>query len=107
MAFVIKQAAPGTSNTDIYTVPAGKEAVISTIAVANTTAAGVTYRIFARIGGAAAGQSVNALVYDSTVPANTTSFLTVGVALTAADVLTVRSSASDVVFTAFVNESDL
>lgn len=107
MAFTVKQAAPGTSDADLYTVPSDTEAVISTIAVANTTTSPVTYRIFVRIGGAAAAQGTNALVYDSTVSPNNTSFLTVGVALAASDVVTVRASASDVVFTAFVNESEV
>jgi hypothetical protein len=105
MAFVIKQAAPGTSNTDIYTVPASTEAVVSTIAIANTTTSAVTYRIFVRIAGAAAAQGTNSLVYDSTVSANNTSFLTIGLALAATDVITVRASTTNVVFTAFVNES--
>jgi len=107
MAFTVKQSAPGTSNADLYTVPSDTEAVISTIAVANTTTSAVTYRIFVRIGGATAAQGTNSLVYDSTVSANNTSFLTVGVALAASDVVTVRASASNVVFTAFVNESEV
>ena len=107
MAFTVKQSAPGTSNADLYEVPSDTEAVISTIAVANTTANPVTYRIFIRIGGAAAAQGTNSLVYDSTVSPNNTSFLTVGVALAAEDIVTVRASAADVVFTAFVNENEV
>jgi hypothetical protein len=107
MAFLVKQAAPGTSNTDIYTVPASTEAVLSTIGVANTTTSAVTYRIFVRIGGAAAAQGTNSLVYDSTVSANNTSFLTIGLALAAGDIVTVRASAANVVFTAFVNEIEV
>ena len=105
MPFVVKQSAPGTTDADLYEVPTANEAVLSTIAVANTTTSAVTYRIFVRIGGAAAAQGSNSLVYDSTVTANNTSFLTVGVALAAGDIVTVRASAADVVFTAFVNES--
>jgi hypothetical protein len=105
MAFVVKQSAPGTSNADLYTVPAATEAVISTIAVANTTTSAGTFRIFVRIGGAAAAQGTNALVWDSAIDPTDTVFLTVGVALAAGDIVTVRASASDIVFTAFVNES--
>lgn len=107
MAFLVKQAAPGSTDTDLITVASGFEAVISTLAVANTTAAAVTYRVFVRIAGAAADQDTNALIYDSTVTPNNTSFLTVGVALAATDVLTVRASTTGVVFTAFVNESEV
>lgn len=107
MAFLVKQSAPGFSNADLYVVPAGLQAVISTIAVANTTESPISYRIFVRIAGAAAAQQTNALVFDSTVTANNTSFLTVGVALAETDVVTVQSSVADVVFTAFVNETEV
>jgi len=42
---ILGQVAPGTTNTALYTVPSGKSAVISTIAVCNQTSGDVTFRI--------------------------------------------------------------
>jgi len=42
---ILGQEAPGTTNTALYTVPTGKSAVISTIAVCNQTASDATFRI--------------------------------------------------------------
>ena len=50
---VLGQSAPAaTTNTNLYTVPAASSAVISTIVVANRSAAAVTYRIAIRPAGA-------------------------------------------------------
>lgn len=99
---VLGQSAPtGTTNADMITVGAGKSQVISTLVVANTTASAATCRVFARIAGAAAAAS-NAILYDTTVAANSTANFTLGISLAATDILTVRSSvANALTFTAF------
>lgn len=102
---ILGQSAPAnTSNADLITVGAGKSQVISTLVIANTTASAATYRVFARIAGAAAAVS-NALVYDATCLGNTTTALTLGVTLAATDVLTIQSgTANALTFTAFGSE---
>jgi hypothetical protein len=104
---VLGQAAPaGTTNTDLYTVGAGKSAVISTLAIANVTAAAATARVFVRVTGAAAATS-NAIVYDVSVGANATIALTLGMTLAATDVLTVRTAtANALTFMAFGQENE-
>lgn len=101
---ILGQSAPAnTNNADLFTVVTAHDYVVSSLAIANTTASAATYRIFARKAGAAAGAS-NAIVYDSTVPGNSTVTLTLGITLdgTAGDVLTVRSgTANALTFTAF------
>lgn len=101
---ILGQAAPAdTSNAALFTVTTAHNYVVSSIAIANTTASAATYRIFARKAGAAAAAS-NAIVYDSTVPGNSTVTLTLGVTLdgTAGDVISVRSgTANALTFTAF------
>lgn len=101
---ILGQSAPtGVSNADLFSVTTAHSYVVSTIVVANTTTSAATYRVFARKAGAAAGAS-NAIVYDSTVPGNSTVTLTLGVTLngTAGDLLTVRSgTANALTFTAF------
>jgi hypothetical protein len=102
---ILGQAAPAdTSNANLYTVPAATESVTSTIAIANTTASSATARVFVRADGAAAATS-NAIIYDSSVPGNSTITLTLGITLNATDVITVRSStANALTFHAFGNE---
>ena len=95
MAFVYKtlgiSAPAGTANADLYTVPASTSAVVSTVAISNVTATAVTARVFIRIAGATATIS-NALVYDTSIAANSTTALSLGITLAATDVITVRSA---------------
>lgn len=102
---VLGQSAPSTtSNADLITVGASKSQVVSTLIVANTTTSSATFRVFARIAGAAAATS-NAIFYDLTLNANSTTTLTLGLTLAATDVLTVRSgTANALTFTAFGTE---
>jgi hypothetical protein len=102
---VLGQVAPtNTSNANLYTVGAGKQAVVSTIAVANTTSTAAIGRVFVRIAGAAAGQS-NALIYDASFAANSTATFTIGITLNETDVITVQSSIADTLtFHAFGSE---
>jgi hypothetical protein len=100
---VLGQAVPSTSS-DIVTVPSGKQHILSSLMVANTTASPVTYRVHVRIAGAAVATS-NAIVYDSTVAPNDTVSLTLAMSLDAADVVTVVSGTSgSLTVTAFGTE---
>ena len=69
MAFgykILGQAAPAdTSNANAYTVPSGKEAIVSSIAIANVTATDALYEVYVRANGAAAS-AANALIFDAT-----------------------------------------
>lgn len=102
---VLGQALPATtSNADLYTVPAGTQTVVSTIAVTNVTGTAATYRIFIRVAGATAANQ-QALAYDVSAAANSTTALTVGVTLGATDVITVQSgTGSALAFQAFGSE---
>lgn len=99
---VLAQGAPATQSD--FTVGAGKSWVVSTLVICNTTTAAATYRIHARIAGATLASS-NAIVLDATVNGNTTTALTLGITLTATDVLSVISGTSgSLTVTAFGNE---
>jgi len=88
---ILGQSCPaGTADTDVYTVPVGKSAVISLISIANLTGAAATYRL--------AFRKNNATIADEhyhssavSVPANTTVEVARGVTLDNNDVVTVRS----------------
>jgi hypothetical protein len=92
---VLAQSAPSaTTNTDIYTVGAGKQATVSTVTVCNRAASSATYRIAIRVAGSALSNE-EYIAYDATVPANDTIALTLGVTLGAADVVTVYASTAN------------
>jgi len=100
-----QQAPSTTNNADLYTVPSATEAIISSIFVCNTTATAATFRIFQRIDGATAG-TANAIAYDQTIPANSTTTIESKITMNASDVLTVRSgTANSLTFT--VNGSEI
>jgi hypothetical protein len=92
---VLAQSAPSaTTNTDVYTVGSGKSAVISTITVCNRSASSATYRIAIRVAGATIANE-DYIAYDSTVPANDTISLTLGITLATTDVVTVYASSAN------------
>ena len=102
---ILGQSEPAdTSNADLYTVPASTEAIISTLVVSNSTAGELAFRIFIREGGAAAGTE-NAIAYDTILAANSQAAFTLGLTLSATDVITVRSSTGGALaFSAFGSE---
>lgn len=101
---VLAQSAPAaTTNTDLYTVGAGKSAVISTLVVANRSSAAKTYRIAVRPAGAAIANQ-HYIAYDITVGASDSTTLTLGLTLAATDVVTVYASTTDLTFSAFGSE---
>jgi hypothetical protein len=102
---ILGQAAPAnTSNADLYTVGAGKSAVVSSIVIANTTGTAATARVFVRIAGATAAAS-NAVFYDVSVAANSHASFTEGWSLAATDVVTVQTGTSNALtFTLFGSE---
>lgn len=102
---VLGQSSPSaTTNTDLYTVPSGNSAVISTVSICNRVSTSATYRIALRPGGAAIG-NVNYIVYDNTIQGNDSVFLTIGASLAATDVVTVYSSAAQLTFNAYGTET--
>jgi hypothetical protein len=101
---VLGQSAPSaTTNTDVYTVGSGKQAIVSTITVANRSAVGVTYRIAIRPAGATLANQ-HYIAYDVALAANDTTALTLGITLTATDVVTVYASTANLSFGIFGSE---
>lgn len=98
MAFkVLGQAnPPATTATDLYTVPAGKSAVTSTLWVCNQGAS-CTYRIAVRPAGASL-TAAHYLIKDLALPGNSSDPITTGITLAAGDVVTVYASTANVSF---------
>ncbi len=100
---VLGQSAPSaTTNTDVYTVPAATQAVVSTISVCNRSAS-TTFRIAIRPGGATLANQ-HYVVYDNYVNQYDTVFITIGATLAATDVITVYAGAANLSFSVFGSE---
>jgi hypothetical protein len=100
---VLGQSAPAaTTDTDIYTVPAGNSAVVSTLAICNRGVS-ATYRVAVRPAGATLANT-HYLVYDNALNQYDSIFLTLGITMAATDVLTVYSSTAGLTFSAFGSE---
>jgi hypothetical protein len=87
----------------LYSTGSGEEAIISSLLVCNSGSAAATYRV-GLAGSAGSPSASNWLVYDASVDANDTTALTLGVCLDSERFIRVSSSASTVVFSAFVTE---
>lgn len=92
---VLAQSAPSaTTNTDVYTVPAATQAVVSTISIANRAATATTFRIAVRpLGAAIANQHY--IAYDVALAGSDTVNLTLGITLGATDVITVYAGTAN------------
>ncbi len=81
------QQNPGaTTLTALYTVPAAKAAVASTLSVCNRSATPTTFRLSHAIAGAVDGNA-QYFAFDAPIGANETIWLTGGIALATTDVL--------------------
>lgn len=101
---VLGQVNPAaTTATTLYTVPSARSTVVSTISVCNQAATAATFRVAIRPAGATL-TAANYIAYDSTVAANDSTMLTIGVTLATTDVITVYASTATLSFNAFGSE---
>lgn len=101
---VLGQSAPSaTTDTNVYTVPAATEAVISTIIIANRANTAGTYRLAVRPDGGAIS-NLHYIAYDIPIAGNDSTTLTLGVTLNAADVVTVYCSSANMSVNIFGTE---
>lgn len=92
---ILGQACPAnTSNTDLYTVGAGKQSVGSTLLITNVHSASAKATIYVRKNGAAAG-AVNTLIKAASVAVADFKAITIGITLGAGDVITVASDTAN------------
>jgi len=101
---VLAQSAPSaTTNTDVYTVGAGKSTIISTISICNRGASAAAFRIAIRPGGATLA-NLHYIAYDVPVAGTDTTNLTLGITLAATDVVTVYSTVANLSVSLFGSE---
>lgn len=97
---VLGQSAPAaTTNTTLYTVPAGTQVVCSTLTVCNRGVS-TTFRVAVRPAGATLANE-HYIVYDNFVEQYDSVFLTLGISILATDVVTVYAGAATLSFSLF------
>ena len=107
---ILGQSNPSaTTVTTLYTVPSAKEAVISTISVANLTATAATFRLILQPSADVSATILNKqyLGYDITVGASDSTVITIGVTMATGDVIKVYGSTANIAFQAFGDEASV
>ena len=105
---ILGQSNPSaTTVTTLYTVASLKEAVISTISVANTTSTAATFRLILQPSADVSATILTKqyLAYDITVGASDSTVITIGVTMAAGDAIKVYGSTATLAFQAFGDES--
>lgn len=100
---ILGQAAPASEVTvDVYTVPAGKSAVVSSIVICNRAISGIaeSFRVSVAVAGEAESDK-QFLLYGETLMPQETMIATVGVTLAATDVVRVYADGSAFSFNLF------
>ena len=101
---VLGQINPSSSTmTTLYTVPAGTQTVISTITICNQAATTATFAIAVRPAGASI-LTKHYINYNTSVPANDTITLTLGITLATTDLIACSADTASVSFNAFGSE---
>jgi hypothetical protein len=97
---VLGQSNPSaTTLTTLYTAPAATQAIVSTLSVANLGVS-TTFRVAVRPAGATIANQ-HYLVYDTSVNANDSIYLTLGISLAATDVVSVYAGTANLAFSLF------
>ena len=99
---VLGQANPTTTgvSTALYAVPAATQAFCSTLSICNQGAIATLVRVAVQPNGAAI-DTKHYIVYDHTIQANDSLFLTIGLALDETDEVNVQASTTSVSFSLF------
>jgi len=104
---VLGQVVPSAVNTytQIYAVPAGKQAICSSLTVANLSTDDILYRVRVRVAGAAANDK-QILVYDTASAAAVSQALQLSMTLSAGDIVEIYGAATTIAFNLFGSEVD-
>ena len=95
---VLSQSAPAaTSLTDLYTVPASTQTVVSSVIVCNRGLTNTTFRISIAVAGAA-DSNQQYLYYDVPISKNNTFVATIGLSLAATDKVRVYAGNANLSF---------
>jgi hypothetical protein len=93
IAKVLGQVVTSGSTSDLYTVPASTQTVVSTLTAANLTSIAGTFDVAVRVSGSTI-ENKHYIYKGVTLPANDTFAATFGITLATTDVVTVASTVS-------------
>lgn len=97
---VLGQSNPAaTTLSTLYTAPSATQALCSTLSICNLGVS-TTYRVAVQPAGASIANQ-HYLIYDSSVEANSSVLLTLGITLAATDVVSVYAGTANVAFSLF------
>ena len=98
-----QQAPAATTQTRLYTVPAGTSTVVSSVNICNRAAANATFRVAVQPANAALSNT-HYVAFDTNLPPNDTISLSLGLSLGATDVISVYANSASVTFSMFGSE---
>jgi glucose-6-phosphate dehydrogenase assembly protein OpcA len=98
-----QSALAATTDTNVYTVPASTETIISTVVIANRGSTAATFRVAIRPAGATIANQ-HYIAFDVPIAGNDSTTLTLGLTMEATDVLTARASTADISVNVFGTE---
>lgn len=100
---ILGQVAGTTAFSNVYTVPASTQTVVSSIIVTNRSSSNTNYRIGVLPAGAALANQYY-IAYDSVIAGNDAIGLSLGITLGNTDVITVNASSNVLTFSVFGTE---
>lgn len=101
---ILGQSAPSaTTETDLYTVPASTQTIVSTLVVANRSSSDATFRVSIAPAGAATANS-QYLCYDLSCGGNGINAFTFGLTMGATDKMRIYASSANLTFSLFGSE---
>lgn len=101
ITYSFNSVAATTSEQTVFTATAA-QAVISTVAVCNTSSSNtLNINLFVKTASSVAGSTSNAFVYGAPIPPNTTVTWTLGIGLAPNNVISASASAAGITVTAF------
>ena len=101
---VLGQLKPtAATNTNLYTVPASTQTVVSSLVISNITNDATTIYIAVRPAGAAL-EDKHYIAYNNNLGGFSTRFYTLGITLAATDIITVYDTAGKASFNLFGSE---
>lgn len=98
---ILGQSAPAaTTPTDVYTVGATTEAIVSSITVCNRSSTAATFRIATLVGGGTVANT-DYIAYDADIGPNDFLVITLGIGLATTDQVEVYASTANLTFQVF------
>lgn len=102
---VLGQAAlADVTETTVYTVPASTQSIVSTVVVTNRSASSALIRLVVRPSADSTTANKHYVIYNTEITANTSSFFTIGITMSAGDKILAYAAGDSVSVNVFGSE---